>query len=67
MVFDFLQPLDPTLLEFISEGSAQALGHKTDFHADGRFPDLESAKIAIIGVLDDRGGGNKREHHIHLN
>ncbi|MHA3787673.1 formimidoylglutamase [Flavobacterium hauense] len=67
MVFDFLQPLDATLLEFISEGSAQALGHKTDFHADGRFPNLETAKIAIIGVLDDRGGDNKREHHIHLN
>jgi arginase family enzyme len=67
MVFDFLQPLDSALLEFISEGSAQALGHKTDFHADGRFPELENAKIAIIGVLDDRGAGNKREHHIHLN
>lgn len=67
MVFDFLQPLDSALLEFISEGSAQALGHKTDFHADGRFPELENAKIAIIGVLDDRGSGNKREHHVHLN
>ncbi|MFD2601987.1 formimidoylglutamase [Flavobacterium suzhouense] len=67
MIFDFLQPLDEGLLTFISEGSAQALGHKTDFHADGRFPNLENAKIAIIGVLDDRGAGNKREHHIHLN
>lgn len=67
MMFDFLQPLDPAFLEFISEGSAQALGHKTDFHADGRFPELENAKIAIIGVLDNRGAADKKEQHIHLN
>ena len=67
MIFDFLQPLDAGLLEFIAERSAQALGNKTDFHSQDHFPDLEKASIAIIGVLDNRGSGEKREHHIHLN
>ena len=67
MAFDFLQPLDAGLLEFIAGGSAQALGNKAVFHTEGNFPELESVKIAIIGVLENRGAGEKKEHHIHLN
>ncbi|MNK01382.1 Formimidoylglutamase [compost metagenome] len=67
MVFDFLQPLETDLLEFIAEGSPQALGDKVSFHTSEQFPELENAVIAIVGVLDNRGANEKRDHHIRLN
>lgn len=67
MIFDFLQPIDAGLLEFIEAGSAQALGHKVVFHTEGEFPELKGVAIAIIGVLENRGAADKKEHHIHLN
>lgn len=57
MVFDFLQPIDADLIEFIEGLSPQTLGKKTTFHTETDFPKLETAKIAIIGVLENRGGG----------
>lgn len=67
MIFDFLQPIDAGLLEFIEGGSPQALGHKVVFHTEGEFPELEGAAVAIIGVLENRGASDKKDHHIHLN
>lgn len=57
MIFDFFQPLDIEFIEFIQNLSSQTLGKKVVFHTETDFPKIESAKIAIIGVLDNRGLG----------
>ncbi|SFA76505.1 Arginase family enzyme [Flavobacterium swingsii] len=61
MVFDFLQPLDDNFLAFIQGLSPQTLGKKVVFHTDTEFPNIESASIAIIGVLENRGLGDTKE------
>lgn len=66
MVFDFLEPLDDEILDFIDGLSSQALGKKVAFHTCEEFPDTESARIAILGVLENRGIADKKEH-VHLN
>ncbi|WP_306353174.1 formimidoylglutamase [Flavobacterium sp. '19STA2R22 D10 B1'] len=57
MEFDFLEPISGEITEFIKELSPQTLGHKVVFHTKDEFPNLEEVKIAIIGVLDNRGLG----------
>ena len=66
MALDFLQPLEADILDYISGLSPQSLGKKTAFHTSEEFPDLDSIAIAIIGVLENRGGNDKKDH-IHLN
>lgn len=55
MEFDFLTPIDTDLLIAIKNQSAQHLSHKVVFHTDDDFPNLDKVKIAIIGVLENRG------------
>lgn len=55
MVFDFFKPIDNDLLIEIQSLSNQTLGKKTVFHTTEEFPVLDGAKIAIIGVLENRG------------
>lgn len=62
MVFDFLKPVDVDVLEFVSELSVQSLGRKIDIHTSEVFPDLDKAAIAIIGVLENRGMDERKEH-----
>jgi len=55
MEFDFLKPLDNEILQFIKEISTQQLGSKVVFHTAKDFPDLKKIRIAIIGVIENRG------------
>ncbi|WP_395049989.1 formimidoylglutamase [Flavobacterium sp.] len=55
MEFDFLKPLDNEILQVVKEFSSQQLGSKVVFHTAEDFPDLNKIKIAIIGVLENRG------------
>lgn len=55
MEFDFLKPISDEVLELISELNSQHLGSKIVLHTDEQFPDINKIKIAIIGVLDNRG------------
>lgn len=59
MEFDFLKPLDNEVLRSIKGFSSQQLGSKVVFHTAEDFPDLNRIKIAIIGVLDNRGDVNQ--------
>ncbi|WP_281297307.1 formimidoylglutamase [Flavobacterium limnophilum] len=59
MEFDFLKPLDNEILRSIKEFSSQQLGSKVVFHTAKDFPDLNKIKIAIIGVLENRGDVNQ--------
>jgi hypothetical protein len=61
MEFDFLKPLDNEILQFVEEVSSQQLGSKVVFHTDQDFPDLNKIKIAVIGVLENRGNKNQTE------
>lgn len=62
MAFDFLEPIDVDFLEFVSELSVQSLGRKVIFHTSEVFPDLDKTSIAIIGVLENRGVDERKEH-----
>ena len=59
MEFDFLKPLDHEILQVIKEISSQQLGSKVVFHTVESFPDLNKIRIAIIGVLENRGDVNR--------
>jgi arginase family enzyme len=60
MVFDFLQPLGESFTEYVDGLNTQTLGKKIAFHTKGNFPDLETASLAIIGVLDNRGQNDSK-------
>ncbi len=66
MPFEFLEPLDATLVSYIQELPAQSLGKKAILHTEDVFPETETAAIAIIGVPDNRGMNDKKDH-VHLN
>ncbi|HMK07040.1 MAG TPA: formimidoylglutamase [Flavobacterium sp.] len=55
MEFNFLAPLDTETLNYIDSLTSQHLGSKVVFHSSDDFPDLNQVKIAIIGVLENRG------------
>lgn len=61
MEFDFLKPLSDEILQLISTSSTQQLASKVVFHTAEDFPDLDKIKIALIGVLENRGGVNQAE------
>ena len=58
MDFDFFTPLDTEIVDFIKELSSQHLGSKIVLHTKEDFPILNEIKIAIIGVLENRGDKN---------
>jgi len=53
--FDFLEPVGSDFFEEIKSLSTQQLGSKVVFHTKDEFPDLNKVKIALIGVLENRG------------
>jgi arginase family enzyme len=57
MEFDFLNPIPVDLLIDLKNLSSQHLANKMVFHTQEEFPDLDKVKIAIVGVLDNRGAG----------
>lgn len=58
MEFDFLQPVSNEMFQWIEGLSSQHLGSKVAFHTDKDFPDLNKIRIAVIGVLENRGDEN---------
>jgi hypothetical protein len=55
MEFDFLSPIDQEIIQYVNGLSSQHLGSKVAFHTEKDFPDTDKVKIAIIGVLENRG------------
>ena len=66
MEFDFLSPVDNEILEYINGLSTQHLGSKIAFHTQKDFPDIDKVKIAIIGVLENRGAVNSVNKEVNL-
>ena len=61
MEFDFLKPLDNEILQLVKGFSSQQLGSKVVFHTADSFPDLNKIKIAVLGVLENRGDANQTQ------
>lgn len=61
MEFDFLSPLSNEIIEFVQKLSSQHLGSKLILHTEKEFPDLNTIKIAIIGIYENRGDSNATE------
>ncbi|MFM2214296.1 MAG: Formimidoylglutamase [Bacteroidota bacterium] len=55
MEFDFLSPVDDSIVQFVNGLSSQHLGSKVAFHTEKEFPDTDQIKIAVLGVLENRG------------
>jgi arginase family enzyme len=66
MEFDFLSPVDNEIIQYINGLSTQHLGSKVVFHTDKEFPDIDKVKIAIIGVLENRGAVNYVDDEVNL-
>ena len=63
MVFSFLNPIDEQLLHQIENLSPNCIGKKLLLHKKDDFPNLNEVKIAILGVLDNRGFQKKYENY----
>ncbi len=61
MALDFLTPLNKNILDFVNDLSSQHLGSKIVFHTKDDFPNIKKIKIAIVGVLENRGDLNANE------
>ena len=66
MEFDFLSPVDNEIIQYINGLSTQHLGSKVVFHTEKEFPDIDKVKIAIIGVLENRGAVNYVDEEVKL-
>ncbi|MBF6608519.1 MAG: formimidoylglutamase [Flavobacterium sp.] len=58
MEYDFLSPVDASLVQFGRQLSGQHFGSKIIMHTDSDFPNLDQINIAIIGVTENRGTGS---------
>ncbi|MGV8993950.1 MAG: formimidoylglutamase [Flavobacterium sp.] len=65
MIFEFLQPVDSSIIDFCRQLSAQHLGQKVTFHTRSETPILDGVKIAIVGILDNRGSGSEESSDLH--
>lgn len=50
-----MKPIEKEVLDFIRTLSRHSLGNKLVLHTEDRFPDLTDVKIALVGVLENRG------------
>ena len=66
MEFDFLSPVDNEIIIFKNNLSSLQLGSKVAFHTDTDFPDIDTIKIAIIGVLENRGNADNGNDNLNL-
>lgn len=58
MIFEFFRPLSEDFIAFKDNLPHQALGTQIVCHTEEEFPKFEDVQIALIGVLDNRGGGD---------
>lgn len=55
MFFEYLRPIDADFVKEIEGFPEACLGKKIVLHTNDAFPDLTKVKLAILGVLDNRG------------
>jgi len=57
--YTFLTPVSDEVLAFADSLSSQHLGSKISLHTPYDFPVLDNIKIALIGVIESRGGSQE--------
>src|SRR5690606_1056762 len=65
-VFDFLQPVEREIVEFVNSLSVHHLGTKVSFHTEESFPNLDKVRIAVLGVSENRGAEIDDERDLKL-
>lgn len=60
MEFDFLVPINNEIVAFGNDLSSHQIGNALLLHTVDSFPDLSEIKIALIGVLENRGDQNNQ-------
>ena len=58
MEFDFLVPVEKEIVSLCNDLSPHQIGNALLLHTADSFPDLSDIKIALIGVLENRGDQN---------
>lgn len=59
MLEDFLSPVGNSIIESVSDANEQVFGKRIGIHQEIEgLPDLEQYKLALIGVMEDRGSDN---------
>lgn len=58
MAFDFLIPISKEIADYKDYLSKHQIGGVVQMHTPKSFPDLDQVKMAIIGVLENRGNAN---------
>ena len=62
----FCHQLINEIIQYIKGLSSQHLGSKVAFHTEKDFPDIDKIKIAIIGVLENRGAVTFTDDEVNL-
>lgn len=64
MLEDFLSPVGSSIIESCASANEQAFGKQLAIHREIEgLPDLKGIKIAIVGVMEDRGSDNPGSAH----
>ncbi|MEK6450135.1 MULTISPECIES: formimidoylglutamase [Myroides] len=58
MLYELLRPIGDELINYIDGLPSQSLGKKITFFSGGNFENYNRYRIAIIGVVDNRGFNN---------
>ncbi len=66
MVYEFLKPVENNVIEYIEQLPTHAIGKNVDIYVEGKFPNLEDVKIAILAVNDSRGEQSKEKNSVNF-
>ncbi len=66
MVYEFLKPVGNNVIEYIEQLPTHAIGKNVDVYVEGKFPNLEDVKIAILAVNDSRGEQSKEKNSVNF-
>ena len=61
MAYEFLQPIDPSLVAYVNTLPSLAFGRQIALHLSKSLPELKEVKVVIIGISDNRGNLNFSE------
>ncbi len=66
MVYEFLKPVENNVIEYIEQLPTHAIGKNVDIYVEGKFPNLEDVKIAILAVNDSRREQSKEKNSVNF-
>lgn len=67
MNFDFLSPIDDTVISEFEDRHPSCLGQRIVKHSKGHIPDLSNVKIALFGIRENRRESNRTQERFNFN